>query len=311
MLTFAGGIGKPMRKTMSAKQLAANRRNAQKSTGPKTLNGRAVSKMNALKHGILSKEVLVRGKYARESEREFRAFQARFWEHFKPVGPVEEILVNKVVTSGWRLRRVLKAESGEIALNADRGQWHRRRCSDVSVEKWMHWLIQNDMVAKMEESEAGNFYLKWGMEEVRAAVEKEGELTSAIIQKLAKHLVDKPNTLVRELENLRLQTEQKPDRVEAADWPKARKKRVLAHLDRKLNEFDSQQSECEERDANEEEARLAADMLPSPEVLDKILRYEVQLERQWYRALIHLERVQLRRLGKAVPPPTIELLERV
>ena len=44
-----------MRKTMSLKQLAANRRNAQKSTGPKTPEGRAVSKMNALKHGILSK----------------------------------------------------------------------------------------------------------------------------------------------------------------------------------------------------------------------------------------------------------------
>jgi hypothetical protein len=45
-----------MSKTMSPKQVVANQRNAQKSTGPKTANGRAVSKMNALKHGILSKE---------------------------------------------------------------------------------------------------------------------------------------------------------------------------------------------------------------------------------------------------------------
>ena len=52
------------------KQLAANRRNAQKSTGPKTPEGRAVSKMNALKHGILSKEVLVRGLNIKESSRE-------------------------------------------------------------------------------------------------------------------------------------------------------------------------------------------------------------------------------------------------
>lgn len=41
-------------KMMSPAQVAANRRNAQKSTGPKTPEGRAVSKMNALKHGIFS-----------------------------------------------------------------------------------------------------------------------------------------------------------------------------------------------------------------------------------------------------------------
>jgi hypothetical protein len=46
--------------TTSLKQIAANQANAQKSTGRKTPQGRAVSKMNALKHGICSKEVLVR-----------------------------------------------------------------------------------------------------------------------------------------------------------------------------------------------------------------------------------------------------------
>ena len=50
-----------MKKTMSLKQVAANRRNAQKSTGPKTANGKAVSKLNALKHGLLAQTVVVRG----------------------------------------------------------------------------------------------------------------------------------------------------------------------------------------------------------------------------------------------------------
>jgi hypothetical protein len=50
-----------MNKTMSPAQITANRLNARKSTGPKTPAGRAVSRLNALKHGILSKEVLVRG----------------------------------------------------------------------------------------------------------------------------------------------------------------------------------------------------------------------------------------------------------
>ena len=71
-------ISEPMDESMSLKQLAANGRNAQKSTGPKTPEGRAISKMNALKHGILSKEVLVRGLNIHESSRELDALYDRF-----------------------------------------------------------------------------------------------------------------------------------------------------------------------------------------------------------------------------------------
>ena len=109
-----------MRKTMSLKQIAANRRNAQKSTGPQTPAGRAVSKMNAVKHGILSKEVLVRGMYIKENGREFAALHQRFWEALMPVGPMEEMLVDQIVTTHWRLRRALKADIvGPICESGD------------------------------------------------------------------------------------------------------------------------------------------------------------------------------------------------
>src|ERR1700729_21519 len=99
-----------MPKTMSSKQLAANRNNALKSTGPKTPEGRAVSKLNALKHGIRSKELLVRGLNINEDRRELDALYERFWEQYHPVGPAEEALVDQIVTAHWRLRRALKAE---------------------------------------------------------------------------------------------------------------------------------------------------------------------------------------------------------
>ena len=114
-------IGEPMNKTTSPEQLDANRRNAQKSTGPKTPEGRAVSKMNALKHGIFSKEVLVSGLNIKENSRDLDALYERFWQDLNPVGPVEEMLVDQIVTAHWRLRRALRAESGEIALSVDRG----------------------------------------------------------------------------------------------------------------------------------------------------------------------------------------------
>ena len=116
-----------MKKPTSPKQIAANRRNAVKSTGPRTPQGRSVSKMNALKHGILSREVLVRGRLRHESAEELEALHQRFLEDLQPEGPLEEMLVDQIITAHWRLRRALAAESGEIALGMDSGERRRSR----------------------------------------------------------------------------------------------------------------------------------------------------------------------------------------
>ena len=71
---------------ISTKKLSANRSNALKSTGPRTPEGRAVSKMNALKHGIFSNEVLVRGLNARECSRGLDALYEVFRTQYQPVG---------------------------------------------------------------------------------------------------------------------------------------------------------------------------------------------------------------------------------
>lgn len=72
-----------------------------------------------------------------------------------------------------------------------------------------------------------------------------------------------------------------------------------------------QESKCEEREQAEEESRQAAAVLPSGEVLDKILRYETKLERQLFRAMSQLERLQRMRGGETVPLPlTMEISDR-
>ena len=70
---------------MSLAKLEANRQNALKSTGPKTPEGRAISKMNALKHGIRSREVVVRGRVIKESGRAFTALHKRFTQKLQIV----------------------------------------------------------------------------------------------------------------------------------------------------------------------------------------------------------------------------------
>jgi hypothetical protein len=296
-----------MRKTMSLKQIAANRRNAQKSTGPQTPAGRAVSKMNAVKHGILSKEVLVRGMYIKENGREFAALHQRFWEKAMPVGPMEEMLVDQILTTHWRLRRALKAESGEIALSVDNGHWERTH-GDLTLTS-MLWGMHGDPVFSMRNSALGNRLMENQLKEVRASVEKEGELTEAAIQSVIFH--GKPYSLTEDLEKLRSQMQQNPEGLEPSVLRARQKEQALAYINRKLSLISWSKSNCEEREEKEEEAHQAAAVLPSPEVLEKIMRYETKLERQMYRAMAQLERLQRMRQGEIIPPPlTMEVSER-
>jgi len=89
------------------KQLLANRRNAGKSTGPKSPAGKAVVKLNAVTHGLLSKTLILPDEKlddAAEFERQLRA-------SLLPVGPVEELLAERIILCAWRHRRLARIET--------------------------------------------------------------------------------------------------------------------------------------------------------------------------------------------------------
>lgn len=83
------------------KQIDANRRNAQKSTGPKTPEGKRVVAANALRHGLTAESVVIPGEDPQQFEQLRDALRA---EH-QPVGPTQEILFQQLVVAAWRLRR--------------------------------------------------------------------------------------------------------------------------------------------------------------------------------------------------------------
>lgn len=87
---------------ISQKQLEANRQNA-KLGGVKTEEGKEIIKYNALKHGILAKEVLL----ANEDENCLNELYEKMREHFKPKNPMEEFFIDDIVSGIWRIRRLL------------------------------------------------------------------------------------------------------------------------------------------------------------------------------------------------------------
>ena len=92
---------------LSERRIAANRRNAQKSTGPRTPEGKAVCSQNAFRYRHLADTVLL----ACEDRKNFIRRCRRLHGELQPVGPVETALVNEMVAVLWRRDRIAILEA--------------------------------------------------------------------------------------------------------------------------------------------------------------------------------------------------------
>jgi len=90
-------------------QIKANQQNAQKSTGPQTAEGKAVVSQNAVKHGIFAESV-IQG----EDPADYEAFHDQFLAELAPVGTVESMLAERIVSLWWRLRRAERMQNEAI-----------------------------------------------------------------------------------------------------------------------------------------------------------------------------------------------------
>jgi len=91
---------------ISAKQLDANRRNAQKSTGPRTPEGKATVSMNALQHGLRARRTVLPG----ENEEHFAQLCADLEAEWQPRSPTERALVEQMAIDQWILARLARRE---------------------------------------------------------------------------------------------------------------------------------------------------------------------------------------------------------
>ena len=92
----------------SEKKAEANRRNALMSTGPRTQEGKDAVRLNAVKHGLLSQEILLPG----EDGEALAELDERLRDELQPAGVVENLLVDRIVFAYWRLRRLGRVEAG-------------------------------------------------------------------------------------------------------------------------------------------------------------------------------------------------------
>src|SRR6202140_5323969 len=98
----------------SFKQIEANRRNARKSTGPITEEGKLQSRCNAVRHGLMAETVIS----ALEDAEDYKAFQAAIIADYDAQSAVERELVLRLASLLWRLRRATAIETGLFEIEA-------------------------------------------------------------------------------------------------------------------------------------------------------------------------------------------------
>ncbi len=97
-------------------QIRANQRNAQKSTGPRTNEGKAAVSQNAVQHGLSTRQTII----SSESQADFDLYRERMLSELAPASPMESMLAERIVSLSWRLKRTGRIQNQTIdALNTD------------------------------------------------------------------------------------------------------------------------------------------------------------------------------------------------
>ena len=88
-------------------QIKANKKNSQKSTGPRTAEGKAAVSHNAVKHGLFASAPVING----EDQGRFDLRRAVMLDEWQPVGPMETMIAERIVSLSWRLNRTERMQN--------------------------------------------------------------------------------------------------------------------------------------------------------------------------------------------------------
>lgn len=296
----------------SPKKAEANRRNALKSTGPKTPEGKARASKNNLRHGVL-----VAGPVIREMERteEWDAHVSGVRSSLEPVGYLEEVLVDRAALLLWRMGRVARFERDSITAGVARVE------RDVEEDTKFSTKRVDPYVLKLQTERASRAVRIFSrLEEAQADEPVDPEDAEAVLFYLedncASALEDEEgNSLVVPIPGV---PDDEDERADFDAWTVGLLQGAVAAYGRATGRkpegmlspaWGSAVMEKNKADKGLEDHRTvvarkkAERLLLDEKVMDRVLRYETTMERAFLRTLHELERLQVRRAGGSVPPP--------
>ena len=133
-----------MSKIISQRKIEANRRNAKKSTGPKTEEGKARSAMNSIKYGIYSDKYLIKD----ESYEEFDNYRRKILKCLNPTNAVLFDMATHVVSNGWEYQRCTLLESKILNSKSLKHDAERKQNNEEAKQIIVSWQDPPELEAK-------------------------------------------------------------------------------------------------------------------------------------------------------------------
>jgi hypothetical protein len=131
----------------SSRQIEANRRNAQLSTGPVTEDGKKKSRQNAIRHGLTAETVID----ALEDAEDYAAFEMAVTADYDAQSAVERELVLRIASLLWRLRRATTIESGLFKIQAKQLLHFRQaRTAHRDRQKMIYDMYRNAIAVEQQ-----------------------------------------------------------------------------------------------------------------------------------------------------------------
>ena len=292
--------------TVSEKQMRANQQNALRSTGPKTDQGKALASRNSLRHGLLA-----------EDKQQFSDLLTDLVTHFGPVGPLEEILVEKIAACYWRQRRASRYEVGILRQKLDTmtHDYYRpdgkltdaeideeiaQKQTEIKTVREQYQLFKRSQASGQDVATSYHLKENWewlkrefidrkdivhkldGCPTIRLGLTTEDSLNIKTPPQIHKKMLEKGHT-------------------ESQIW-QVHMDFCQKHISKTTRQIKKLQTDKANNKLHLQRIQKTSSLPPRLE-MDNLLRYETAIERQMYQAIRELERLQRLRAGDHVPPP--------
>ncbi len=283
------------------KQNEANQENALLSTGPKTEEGKLIVSQNAIKHGIFTKELIIGDGDGKEDGKEYEELLQNLVAYFTPQGQLEATLVEKITVDFWRLKRVIRFETGSIRRTLDHiieEYYGKTDYDDKPIHKSDTEL--DEEVAELREELSWNQSFLKCLEDNKVDLTKdewEGEgLTADIAEDL--HLI--AESLEDELDVSGDLEDATPflirKALERAGYDSVGLRKLF--IEHYKNEIKKAEKRIEKQGAEKsknkwrEEVEKRRHALPGEDSSEKVLRYERSIEKSIFQKIVMLKSLQ-------------------
>lgn len=286
---------------VTKKQNEANQKNALLSTGAITAEGKVIVSLNAIKHGVFAKDLIVASGIGRENEKEYYEILNNLIDCLSPQNQIESLLVEKISMDFWRLRRVIRFETGSI-----------QKYIDETIKSCYDSYMSKTNIELEKDIEQNKSCIKWNVQ---------------YLECLKNNLVtfDYPNWKGKDIESDIIEdfylitnnmeyssfTKEEKEKLQFGKFNFSELKAVLKKngysstkeiTTRLVELYSKQNQELEEEMLKLEQKKtenIAMDKLntkicaiPKDENIDKVLKYEKSIQRSIFQNLLLLKKLQ-------------------